>query len=888
MASRGRAQKEIAFLTLFEAFEEGNIEEFQEISSKFSFRDEEILLRRDVNKRTALHLICRKGRIDFFNLLLPMYRRIPGSLDLLDEKQDTPLNLACSHGFDQRPDFDSKERKNEKNDDAIEQFLAIKGSMVTQLLRPESGAKADIRKSFTPNKNSPLHWAIYYGELTGGMAIYEEYPLSILFRNNDHQTPLELLFQKTLKKRFKTRSRLLAKLIIERFVQALFHQDFDFIFKNSTDSEKAQFTEIRSLQLDAKSFELNLLIQRLLMKKEVNKLVVEILERDRNFIDYLGKSRGFARLINKLKIEQPLSYRGEEENLIANFMVKGLSDPLLTSENLEAANEFQLVDDPNENYAEVEGSEHEGQEEYEGVPGTEENTMVHGERTHLNSVNDSVDLNDEKDEEFMPGPEETPIYDDRNSSVYSSKSLRFLHKLLTISAQLDNIQIVKILILAFNLSPFVYTINDHSTIFACATRNNHRMLKYLLGLNYTFINSRRLFSIEEQINRPETAMKNTPLHAAFKANRKNAVLALMEKGADISYPNASNWMPFELTRKAALYSSALQILNDLSRESLKSYELTSPKYMPDTSKLYHFKSSYQYLIIARDSESHYSDNLIYKQLMQIQKRYTPEDFAVTCVMPMGSDDAELKETVKYYRFYFAINVGDEIIDSIGDLLNLQLLNQTKEYVEPFIKGNAREFERFRDFHIHQIIIHLLNTEFNLDLFKNKGIIEDHFPIHDFTALKNLSRRLRFEKIKNTLINIQSSKQEDLRPFHSIAFYYGCDYGFYMAFNSRYILNIFMIAILGLALMIAIIVKWETFDYFLTPIYSLLVTIWVTVVYEQWRRREKELAFSWNSTKFRQNEVPRIDYFGHYSIHPISKEICETRFGNPYFPVLVIL
>ncbi len=59
---------------------------------------------------------------------------------------------------------------------------------------------ADIKKSITDGKNNPLHWAIYYGDLATGMMIYDEYPLIILRKNNDGYTPLEILFQKNLKK----------------------------------------------------------------------------------------------------------------------------------------------------------------------------------------------------------------------------------------------------------------------------------------------------------------------------------------------------------------------------------------------------------------------------------------------------------------------------------------------------------------------------------------------------------------------------------------------------------------------------------------------------------------------------------------------------------------
>ena len=131
------------------------------------------------------------------------------------------------------------------------------------------------------------------------------------------------------------------------------------------------------------------------------------------------------------------------------------------------------------------------------------------------------------------------------------------------------------------------------------------------------------------------------------------------------------------------------------------------------------------------------------------------------------------------------------------------------------------------------------------------------------------------------------KPADSRQLHSIAFYYGCPYAFYIGFNAVYISWLIVVAIIGLVFILRSLINKEPFDNFLTPVYAVVITLWVTIVFERWKQREKELTFMWNTMKFKLNETPRIDYIGHYSIDKASKSITEKRAAKIWSKILVI-
>jgi ankyrin repeat protein len=859
-------EKQIAVLSIFETFEEGKLNEFIDLKTKCNIADNEIIIKKDIDQRTGLHLVCKKGNLEFFEYLLPFYKSNPGSIDFLDEKQDTALSLASSHGYSKELDLEASENDSEQNDIEIENFLAIKGSMIKQLLTPDkNGVKADIRKSFIPKKNSPLHWAFYYGNYEGGMAIYNEYPLSILFKNNDKETPLEIIFQKNLKKQFKNRSKLLAKHILENFVKALFDGDTKFIFKNASDKEKKKFQDIVSHKVSKLSSDVQTVINKIIFhenREEVakvieknNKILTKIRTHELGEVDpdntIIGENHVDKKSKNKIGMHE-----------LNDVFHKSPDPELVKDQNAEVyqtSEQRALIDKRSENIRKG---------------GIESNKRVE------TSMNDSGDFNENDKEDYAPINEVIEIYDEFDNLVRKNKEVKFLHKIFTICVHLNNVRLTRLLIENFRVSPFVTSISKHSSLYYVAAKGRANLLRFLINLNYKYYNSKREFNLANCLNQPQSFNLETPLHAACRFARKECYEILVDHGSNTELFNYYNWQPIELTRDKDIIELSEIHTKELDKKRIEDKSLAEANYYNEAN-LYSIDSKFQYLIIAKDTEKNYEKTLVYKQLLEIQNRYGNEDFIVEKMNPFHSAAG------KFTRFYFLIKLSDNLMDQTADQLNLRIYNFHNQYIESFLKSKAKNYERFRDFHIHQIILYIINSEFNIEMFKKRGIIEDHFPIHKFKALKNIKEKYQGVKFSNNLqILSKSTKPLDSRHVNSIAFYYGCPYGFYMGFAGIYVPWLMILGIIGAAFTLKSLIRKEPFDNLLTPIYALIISLWVTIVYERWKQREKELTFMWNTMKFKIHETQRIDYIGHYAIDKASKSITEKKPNHIFFKLLV--
>ena len=106
-------------------------------------------------------------------------------------------------------------------------------------------------------------------------------------------------------------------------------------------------------------------------------------------------------------------------------------------------------------------------------------------------------------------------------------------------------------------------------------------------------------------------------------------------------------------------------------------------------------------------------------------------------------------------------------------MNLYLYNFKNQIIEKFYITNHKEYESFRASHIQQIILHLMNEEFNVGQYKENGLIIDHFPLHNFPWTINIIKfwiddRKKF--FKNTFQ--RNTKIHTLRPLNMICNYYG--------------------------------------------------------------------------------------------------------------------
>ena len=255
----------------------------------------------------------------------------------------------------------------------------------------------------------------------------------------------------------------------------------------------------------------------------------------------------------------------------------------------------------------------------------------------------------------------------------------------------------------------------------------------------------------------------------------------------------------------------------------------------------------------------------------------------------------------YYRYYFILKIKRGLQHSMADALNLKLFNHKKGFITQFLKEEARYFDPLRVFDKHKILMTVLNEEFSVQNFTNKGAIEAHFPLHQFHLIKNIRVEWKKERAMVLFDNLKSKvTSKDLRPYNSIAFYYGCDLAYYLNFNAVYTSYLMILSFIGVFLYaLMFLLKYffnkrkdaeststplwmrapfDRLNNFLVPFYVLFISIWVTVAFEKWKQREKEFAFIWNTLNFEEKRVPRATYKGMYVIDDVTKKV---RLQDPF-------
>ena len=804
------SNKKLQNVKVTEAFEDGDMDYFNAMLASIDIDLKAMCLMRDHDKRTPLHLVCMKGHLEMFERLLPIYVEHKVDLDVLDENGDTPLLLSCSHGYTNEVCDEVNVNFGDVGLDENIKANQRRFKIVAKLLK--SGA--NIKKSIGKRKNNPLHWAVYHGDYETGMAIFNEYPLIILKKNNNRFVPLEIVFQGNLKRYLAESANKLVKQIIEKFSMALFHNDDNLILKNAGEKEIEMFKALKNLRTSAKAYDTNELLARLSKLRKISM-----------------RAQGTL----------PLNFDPESLN---NEEIKEDKAMYQTEEQRPLKPSFPIQLHSNK-VANIHLPKNEEEEAPDSLRDTQDDQNV---------VND-------KQKEVM-------IYDETQRSVLNDSYLVFMHKLLLFAVHVEDINVIRLLIDSFMLSPFVPTVNGYTALHYACTRKSTKVVEILLNYNYKYYDSDREFNIVKQINRGVTEDYNTCAHFAVKHGNIETFELLYSHGASMFKFNYQDWKPLDMSKRSYFLQREEKIMEELESAKLSSFDDLLKLDSLNPKKLSIVNEECQYILIAKDTESDYTNTLVYKQLELIRNTYM-DKLKVKYVKPMNH---EMKD---HYRFYFLIYVEDELLDIIADYLNLSIYNAKKDYVTLFSVNSSNQFTKFRDYHVHTIVKFLLNTEFHLDYYIKEGIVEAAFPLHEFITRKNISKNWQQERL-SVFFDPWKPKRttKDLRPFNSMAFYFGCDIALYVSFIIQYTSYLLFLALIGGVIYIWILITSTALDNFLTPIFAFLISLWATFTYEKWRVREAEHAFIWNTNDYKLNEQPRVDYKGIYVIDPVSKNIVQ--------------
>lgn len=106
-------------------------------------------------------------------------------------------------------------------------------------------------------------------------------------------------------------------------------------------------------------------------------------------------------------------------------------------------------------------------------------------------------------------------------------------------------------------------------------------------------------------------------------------------------------------------------------------------------------------------------------------------------------DEETKEKkyqkkVKDNQYIFLMKLDEVAMGFVAAKLGMKSYDTKKKYFRMVDPDNNRDREPFRDVHIQQMIIYLLEKEFDLQNYVEIGLVKEHFPVHHFQNRQNIS------------------------------------------------------------------------------------------------------------------------------------------------------
>lgn len=136
--------------------------------------------------QTLLHVAATYGRVHIVEDLVPLYIEAGISLNtLFDKYHDTPFTCACSRGYAKV--IGESLRVNRDGYERTDRYYIL-------LKFLNCGVKIDMKDVIKRKKNSPLHWAIYYGDYASALLVYLMEPLQVFYRNDQKKLPFDVVW----------------------------------------------------------------------------------------------------------------------------------------------------------------------------------------------------------------------------------------------------------------------------------------------------------------------------------------------------------------------------------------------------------------------------------------------------------------------------------------------------------------------------------------------------------------------------------------------------------------------------------------------------------------------------------------------------------------------
>lgn len=280
------------------------------------------------------------------------------------------------------------------------------------------------------------------------------------------------------------------------------------------------------------------------------------------------------------------------------------------------------------------------------------------------------------------------------------------------------------------------------------------------------------------------------------------------------------------------------------------------------------------------------DHIVLLQINNIKKKYSKYGGGLRIEIIQGYEafGGVLNKT-KLTTYYILIKLTDSLLKHLGIQSQVKTFNMKGEFHTPLMNSDdAKECEPLRNYQKVNIMMKLIRTEFNIDVYQEKGILVKYFPIHNYIERKN------FEKISKESLTLlfsdifKSTGKLTLKIFTNLTFYHGIQQGFYFAFFSHYTTYLIYLVVLGMALIIPDFILEDRNN--INWISVVGVGVWSSWMMNMWGRREKELAYNFDVSDEKKIVEIRSKYTGMAVIDEATFKVSKKSNDRVLFRYLV--
>lgn len=409
----------------------------------------------------------------------------------------------------------------------------------------------------------------------------------------------------------------------------------------------------------------------------------------------------------------------------------------------------------------------------------------------------------------------------KSEEINNNKDLIKLELLLLLSVVVNRFDVFKFLIINYSLSPFNYFKDKFSAMSLIAKYNRVDFLKFIIESKFKIGNKECLIS--ELLNLKNKYCNNC-LHEACYYNSIDIIKILLNYDIDLLCLNYKGVDPLSFIKDENCKTVLKGYKANHNKDILIS-NFSNPICQNYFEKLY---ISYKYCIITKD-EGSLEDNIVYSQLNMIVDNYKD----------IGSFKFKvIKDSGDNGLYYFFIKIDDKLLHYYCQKNKVKLFNNTNKKIEIFNINNINNYEPISDSNIIKIILQIINSEFDLEYYKQNKYILNHFSLHNFIKLNKIKENY-FESKIDLLIKfafpyLKNKKSNKNNSFLiSISTYFGSKYAFYILLLF-YFINMLLLLII---FVVIFYVVYYLFEFkrvsYLNIVFYFITSIWSIIFNKYW-------------------------------------------------------